>query len=115
MGVLTGVVLDEDPLTKSHRVFHFDQETEVVTLEDRQAVDDIMARNRYLASIAPSIGEQARSGKEFIHVAGIPLNILMDLKKQGVKLSGTPEETKQFRRWLEDNANADWRIARGTI
>jgi len=111
--IWTNLVLDEDPLTNSRRVFHFDQQTEQVTIEDQQDVTQLLERNEYLSSVDPSIAEWARSRKEFIHVSGVPLNLLMDLKKKRVKLSGTREETKQFRAWLA--AHPQFTVARGNL
>lgn len=104
-------VFDEDPITKSRTIFHHDGEN--ITLETISDYTDVVEFNKASHN---SIDERARWGSDLNHCARIPLEILFDLKRQGILGEGfAVKDNKRFRAWLNDSDNKAWRTRPGRI
>lgn len=103
-------IFDEDPITKSRTIFHHDGEN--ITFQSINDYTDIIESNK---SSMASIDERARWG-DLNRVASIPLEILFDLKRQGVlgerfQIADEP----RFRAWLNDSDNKAFRTRHGRV
>lgn len=100
-------LLSDDPETGIRRLFHYDEETDVVTIETQQDVEAVLEMNQYLRN-----NTDARAGwKGDLHWIGqIPPTIYYDLKKRGIF-----DDQVAFRKWLNDPDNICFRTRPGRV
>lgn len=104
-------LLDRDPHSGITEYYHFDPETQGFVIEYEQDVEGIIEMNKWAANKA-SDGWKG----EFHHVACIPLTIMMKLAEQGiVTVAGQVLDQKRYKAWLNDPANAHFRVKRGRV
>lgn len=99
MSEVSGVVLEEDPLTRYVQTYHFDAETERIILEGKQDVTAIIERNKRLRA-------EGAKGKEWRLEASIPDSVYYELRKKGIT-----RDPKAFAKWLNDPDNALFRTS----
>lgn len=103
-------LLDDDPLTGLKQYYHFDPETQGFVLETRQDIEGIIELNKAVTN------DQSGWGGELHHVAHFPLTILMQLAQDGILgFGGEIIDLKRYKRWLNDPANAHFRIKKGRV
>jgi hypothetical protein len=101
-----GVVFDRDPLTRTVQIFHFDEQTEKITIEDRQEISNLLEHNKVMRQ---SGGQHDRkSGMR--RAASIPLNLLAEINAM-FQREGFDHEARQawWKRWLNDPDNRVFR------
>lgn len=98
-------LLSQNPDTGISNYFHWDPTTDGFTVESVQDVGLIVEDNKVRANMAPS-GWKG----EWHHVAEIPLLVLEILRKQHVL-----DDPKKLKAWLNDSANAAFRVKRGRV
>lgn len=102
-----GVVFETDPLTKSVTIFHYDNETDRVTLEERTDVTGIIEQNKMLQN-TPELQSPRKS--DLRKVASIPMAMLQMLKNEWrAKGLGWEERQAEMRKLLND---PDFRMLR---
>lgn len=69
-----------DPLTRSQTVHHFDHSTGKTYIEEKQDVSHIIKRNKELQNWDSYQAAQSRN--EYKHIATIPNNVIIKLKKE---------------------------------
>jgi len=67
------------------------------TLVTKQDVSPILEFNKAARNENVPIGD-------WVHAARIPMDIMMDLYKKGIR-----QDERAFRRWLDDRDNSGWR------
>ena len=103
-------LLDHDTNTGITEWYHFDPETQGFLIEYEQDVEGILELNK--AVVNDNVGWKG----EFHHVACIPLTIMMTLAEQGiVTVAGQVLDQKRYKAWLNDSANAHFRVKRGRV
>lgn len=101
-------LLDADPVTRTRTLFHWDEPEEVAHVETLMDVTEIVEGNKGLYNLHD---ERAPwKGDGFHNVASIPINLYMDLQRQGIA-----DDPKAFRRWLNDRDNLLFRTRPGTV
>lgn len=95
-----GVVFETDPLTRSVTIFHYDNDTDRVTLEERSDITAIIENNMAL-SRTPELQPDRKS--ELRKVASIPMGMYQmmrnDWEKRGL---GWDERQAEMRKLLND-------------
>lgn len=103
-------LFDYDPLTLTKQVFHYDESVDAkgFTIETIQDATPLLEANKaQLNSTNAKIG----AGKEeFVKVASIPMNIYMQLRKQGII-----QDPAALKRWLNDPDNKLFRTRHGVV
>lgn len=100
MGIMTNVVVDDDPISGSKLVYHFDPVSEKATLEDRQDVTALIERNKRLQNGPPTVSKT----KEWEMIASIPANIHAELKRKGIITSMHEDPwQRKLLKWLKDH------------
>lgn len=77
-----------------------------VFVQSFEDVSHILQKNAYLRGVDKS--QKTRDGMRM--TASIPMTLYHDLKKQGIMA-----DQKKFRAWLNDPANAMWRVTEGKL
>ncbi len=102
-----GVVFETDPLTRSVTIFHYDHETDRVTLEERSDVTGIIEANK-MQQNSPEL--QSSKHSELRMVARIPQAMLQmmwnDWRARGLSWE---ERQAELRKLLND---PDYRLLR---
>ena len=88
------------------RYFHYDDDTDQVTIQTQQDVSDVIEENKQEFA---QIDERARWG-EWTRVASIPMSIYLKLKAEG-KL----DDQAYMKRWLNDPENRYFRTRAGQV
>ena len=101
--------LTHDSKTGITQYWHWDPETEISTVTSEQDTSFLLDVNRELRN------EQSKHHFEEneemgTHIAHIPMTIYMDLVKKGIT-----KDQVEFKKWLNDPANAYFRTHPGTI
>lgn len=103
----TRVLSDERPLNGIRRLFHFDDETEQVTIETQQTMDDVLAANQRVRNAH----DERSNWKGDLHlVASIPLTLYYDLKRKGII-----GDQAKLKRWLNTAENRIFRTRPGAV
>lgn len=89
----------------AHTLFHYDDDTQRVTLEEVQDTGAIEEHAKQLLNGAP---DHFRG--EMVKVATIPLTVLMDLQQKGIT-----RDPKAFAKWLNDRDNLVFRTHGGKV
>lgn len=104
-------VFDVDPMFNILRLWHYNTDTDQVTIETRQGADDtynalldLNAASRNLTSAKTPY----RDGMH--HVARIPLVILEELQRKGIA-----RDQKAMKKWLNDPDNRFFRTREGKV
>lgn len=104
-------VFDVDPMFNILRLWHYDTDTDKVTIETRQgatdsynALLDLNAASRNLTSAKTPYQDGMH------HVARIPLVILEDLQRRGIT-----RDQKEMKKWLNDPENRYFRTREGKV
>ena len=104
-------LLDFDPLTGIKQYIDTDEMTGVSTIRTEQDASAIIALNKLHQSHFSSGKDKWGDGYDHkTKVASIPLNIWMDLKKQGIA-----DDPVRMKRWLNDPDNLAFRTRPGTV
>jgi hypothetical protein len=102
-----GVVFETDPLTRSVTIFHYDEDTGRVTLEERSDVTAIIENNKALQN-TPELQPDRKS--ELRKVASIPMAMYQMLRNDWAKRGlGWEERQAEMRTLLN---NPDFRLLR---
>lgn len=105
-------LLKYDPEMGTATYWHYDDSTDLVTIETRQDVTDLIEGNK--AEYA-SIDEHAPwHDGQGDRVASIPLNTYFDLRAKGIVDDDDPKR-ERFRQWLNNSDNRFFRTRPGTI
>ena len=97
-------VIDHDPTTGISHVLYHDEADGVSHYVAEQATDYLLDFNRKQANEA---------GKRFgnwAKVASLPMTVFMDMKKKGIL-----DDSKAFKRWLNDPDNRFFRTHEGHL
>lgn len=100
-------LLDYDPVTKTRKVFHASTDGEQFHVETLQDVTDLADQNKALLAMTD---ERANWKGDMHRVASIPMAVYMDLQKRGIV-----DDTRAFKRWLNDPDNRVFRTRPGTV
>lgn len=101
------LLFDRDAATKTEQVFHYNEETDQVTIEDRQEVSAILRHNEMVRGNSDL---QPGRKSELRKVATIPMNVLFHMRQTWNALGLSWEERQEeLRRFLNDPAMADFR------
>ena len=104
-------LFSEDPITKSRTIFHHDGQN--ITFETISDYTDLIEANK--ASMN-NFDERASFKSDLNRVASIPLEILFDLKRQGILGDNFMVlNQKAFRQWLNDADNRAFRTRPGVV
>ena len=104
-------LFSEDPITKSRTIFHHDGQN--ITFETISDYTDLIEANK--ASMN-NYDERAGFKSDLNRVASIPLEILFDLKRQGILGDNFMVlNQKAFRQWLNDADNRAFRTRPGVV
>lgn len=102
-----GVVFERDPLTKSTTIFHYDDATDRVTLEERSDITAIIETNKAI-SRTPEL--QSSRHSELKKVASIPMAMFQMLRNEWAARGLSYEERQaELRKLLND---PDYRLLR---
>lgn len=100
-------LMSDDPETGIRRLFHFDDETEMVTIETQQDIEAVLEMNQRLRH---DVDERA-GWKGDLHLVGqIPPTIYYDLKRRGIL-----DDQAALRRWMNDSDNRCFRTRTGRV
>ena len=112
-------LLDTDPLARTSRWFHYDEDTGDFRIETRQDVQAVVQENKALYN---STDERTRfnvRGKESplgARMAQIPLQVWGQLVQKGiVRWDYTVVDQQAFDRWLNDSDNLAFRTRPGRV
>lgn len=95
-----GVVFETDPITKSVTIFHYDHETDKITLEERTDVTAILEHNKMMQN-APEL--QSPRSSDLKHVATLPVGMLQMMRNDWAKRGLSWEERQaELRKLLND-------------
>lgn len=100
-------LFDEDPLGGTRTIFHFDPETEAITLETQSDVTAAVEANRWLHN---QYDERANWKGDIHRVASIPMALYYDLKAKGII-----DDEKALSKWLNDSENRFFRTRPGRV
>lgn len=108
---MSSEVLMSDPLTRSSLIFHNvdPAKGDKYVFEDRQDVTELIEDNKRAYN---AVDERARHGV-FNRYAEIPMNLFMDLWKQG-RFRGS-KLSRDDARWLDDPDNKAFRRRPGKL
>ena len=96
----TQLMLDDDPVSGTKLIYHFDPVTEKATIQESQDVTAIIERNKRLQAGPPTISKS----KEWEMVASIPGNVHAMLKKRGIIVSMHEDPwQRKLMKWLKDH------------
>ena len=107
------MVFDTDLPTKTVQVFHYDDLTDKVTIEDRQDVSALLEHNKAVRD-----DEQFRPklNNELRRVASIPLNMLYQMRATWSAMGLSWEERQaELRRFLNDPTMSAFRTDRSRV
>ena len=107
----TRVLSDERPLNGIRRLFHFDDETDQVTIETQQTIDDTLRGNQILRNAHDERTPWVTKGLALNHVASVPLTLLFEMKKRGID----ENDQSALRDWLNDPDNVVFRTRPGRV
>ena len=100
-------LFDYDPLTLTKKVFHGEDNGNFAIETVQDAAPILEANRQEINSTNAKLG----SGKEdFVKVASIPMNIYMELRKQGIT-----RDPVAMKRWLNDPDNRFFRTRAGVV
>ncbi len=99
-------VLSNDPETGIVELFHFDPETEEVTLQTIQEVEPLIDANKASFNEHTSLD---RFG-DMTRVASIPMSLYFELKRKGIL-----DDQAALKRWLNDPDNRFFRTRPGVV
>lgn len=102
-----GVVFERDPLTRSTTIFHYDEATDRVTLEERSDITAIIETNKAIAN-TPEL--QPGRHSELKKVASIPMAMYQMLRNEWATRGLSYEERQAELRALLNNP--DFRLLR---
>lgn len=97
-------VIDHDPTTGISHVLYFDESEGVANYVAEQETSFLLDFNRAQAN------EAGKRFGEWAKVASLPMTVFMDLKQKGIL-----DDSKAFRRWLNDPDNRYFRTHGGTL
>ncbi len=100
-------VLSADPLTQILRRFHYEEATGDAVIETVQDVTTLLDANKRAFN---SFGKQAKWQGDWHQVASIPMNIYMELHRNGIA-----EDETAFRKWLNDRDQLAFRTRPGAV
>lgn len=100
-------LFSDDPETGIRRLFHFEDETEHVTIQTQQDIEPILEMNQYLRR---QVDERANWKGDLHWVGQIPPTVYYDLKQRGIL-----DDQKAFRKWLNDPDNICFRMRPGRV
>lgn len=101
---------NENPDLGIKRYFHYDTETDVVTIETVQDVTEIIETNKYLANAHDERTPWNKKGMARNKVASIPMSIYYKLLREGIL-----QDQERFHKWLNDPDNRLFRTRPGKI
>ncbi len=97
MSIMTEMVLDDDPISGTKSVYHFDPVTEQATIVESQDAGALIERNKRLQAGPPTVSKS----KEWELIAGIPGNVLHNLKRRGIIVSQHEDPwQRKLLKWL---------------
>ena len=96
--------MDHDPATGISHVFYYDDMTDEATIVAEQDVSTVVDFNK------TQYNETHGKFGEFSKIASLPLVVYNDLQKRGVL-----NDTKAFKRWLNDPDNRFFRTRPGNV
>lgn len=99
-------VFNTDPITKTKRLFHWNEAEESFHIETLQDVTDIVEDNKGFAN---HFDERTGWKGDFHRVASIPMPIYMGLPKD------LREDNKALLRWLDDSDQRAFRTRPGKL
>jgi hypothetical protein len=100
-------LLDFDPITKTRRVFHYDQVEEKATIETKQ---DVTACVELTQAEFNAMDERAPWKGDFVKAASIPLSVMGKLMREGIWY-----DDAALRKWLNDRDNRKLRTHTGRV
>lgn len=104
-------IFDVNPMFGILRIWHYDDETDQVTIETRQGAHDVynqlIDQNNALRN-QTSRKTPYRDGLH--HVARVPLVILEELMRKGIA-----KDKKAMKKWLNDPDNRVFRTREGVV
>ncbi|HJQ13085.1 MAG TPA: hypothetical protein VJ840_18780 [Gemmatimonadaceae bacterium] len=104
-------VFDVDPMYNILRLWHYDTDTDKVTIETRQGANDTY---NGLLDLNASERNQTTAKTPYRdgmhHVARIPLVILEELQRKGIT-----RDQKAMKKWLNDPDNRFFRTREGKV
>jgi hypothetical protein len=98
---------DHDASTGITELWHFDDETGIVTLESQQDVSGLVDANK---SEFKHFDERARYQDGMTKVASIPLSVWSDLRRKGID-----RDKRAMKAWLNDPDNRFFRTRPGRV
>lgn len=102
-----GWLFDKDLLTKTKRLFHWNDADESFHIETLQDATEIAESNKHQYN---QVDERAGWKGDMNKVASIPMNIYMDLEARGIT-----RDEKRFKAWLNAPENRVFRTRPGRV
>lgn len=99
-------LFDSNPDLGIVRLFHYDDDTDQVTIQTVQEVGDIVECNRAEFDAYTSLDRWG----DLKRVASIPISLYFQLKQRGIA-----DDDKAMKRWLNDPDNRFFRTRPGVI
>ncbi len=100
MSIMTEMIIDKDPVSGTTLTYHFDPVTEMSTVVESQDAGALIERNKRLQNGPPTVSKS----KEWELIAGIPGNVLHNLKKRGIVVSQHDDPwQRKLLKWLMDH------------
>lgn len=99
-------LFDTNPDLGIVRLFHYDDDSDQVTIETVQEVGDIVECNRWEFDAHTSLDRWG----DLKRVASIPISLYFQLKQSGVA-----DDDRAMKRWLNDPDNRFFRTRPGVI
>lgn len=100
-------LFDVDPVTKTKRLFHWNEADESFHIETVQDVTDIVEANK---GVAARFDERTPWKGDMHRVASIPMNVYMELRAKGIA-----DDDKAFKRWLNSPDQKCFRTRPGRV
>ena len=107
----TRVLSDETGVTGIKRLFHFDDETEQVTIETQQTLDDVLVGTKVLRDAHDERARWNHKGIGLNLVAQVPMVLLYEMKRRGID----ERDQTALRKWLNDPDNVVFRTRPGRV
>ena len=100
-------ILSEDSLTGIRRLHHYDSDTDQVTIQTQQVIDDVLEAT----TTEHRMHDERANWKGDMHrVASLPAVIYWDLKKKGII-----DNDKALRKWLNGSDGRLFRTRPGRV
>lgn len=97
-------VMDHDPVSGISHVFYYDDMTDEASIVAEQDVKSVVEHNK------DQFNQTYGKWGEFAKIASLPLVVYQDLQRKGIL-----DDTKAFKRWLNDPDNRFFRTRPGNV